>query len=262
VCHLTGLLIGKLYIHGVLDDASRYVPTLEARETERELEMLALCVGTFRRFGAWDAFYLDNGSTYRGETLATACARLGITLIHARPHDPQARGKMERFWRTLREGLLDHLEKGVSRDEVQRRLGIFRERYNTTPHASLLGRTPQAVWEERRLRPLSEEKLLHALTTREKRLVTRDGVVSVAGQLFEVRQSFLAGHRVQLAYCLIPNLPESVYAEHDGQRYPLTRLNRPANGRTRRQPVSNDPRSPAAPFQPHSHKTAREPGEN
>ena len=81
-----------------MDDASRYVVALEAHHTEREVDMLGLFVRALRRHGKPDALFLDNGSTYRGDTLATACARLGITLVHARPYDPQARGKMERFW--------------------------------------------------------------------------------------------------------------------------------------------------------------------
>lgn len=55
-----------------------------------------------------DALYLDNGSTYRGQALSLACARMGTALIHAKPYDAPARGKMERFWRTLRGGYLDH----------------------------------------------------------------------------------------------------------------------------------------------------------
>ncbi|MBK7537462.1 MAG: transposase [Myxococcales bacterium] len=46
--------------------------------------------------------YLDNGSTYSGVALRLCCERLGISLVHARPYDAPARGKMERFWRTLR----------------------------------------------------------------------------------------------------------------------------------------------------------------
>ena len=69
--------------------------------------------------------YLDNGATYRGDMLKTACARLGITLQHAKPYDPQARGKMERFWRTLRDGLLNYLGDVASLAEINRRLQAF-----------------------------------------------------------------------------------------------------------------------------------------
>ena len=71
--------------------------------------MLSLLVDALREYGRPRTLYLDNGSTYRGEALAVACHRLSIRLAHAQPYDPQARGKMERFWRTARERCIDHL---------------------------------------------------------------------------------------------------------------------------------------------------------
>ena len=113
VCHGPPITIGgvsrPLRIHALLDDASRFLIAIEAHHQEREIDMLGLFVRALRRHGAPDALYLDNGSTYRGDTLRIACERLGVTLLHARPYDAPARGKMERFWRTLREGCLDFL---------------------------------------------------------------------------------------------------------------------------------------------------------
>src|SRR5690606_19835999 len=90
-----------LRIHALLDDATRYVVALQAFASEREDDMLALLVGALRRHGPPRALYLDNGPTYRGTALRLVCERLGTTLVHAQPYDPAARGKMERFWRTL-----------------------------------------------------------------------------------------------------------------------------------------------------------------
>ena len=39
-----------------------------------------------------------------------ACAKLGIALVHARPYQPAGKGKIERFFRTLRAGWLSHLD--------------------------------------------------------------------------------------------------------------------------------------------------------
>ncbi|XXT11496.1 helix-turn-helix domain-containing protein [Sorangium sp. So ce367] len=67
VCHVTGCTVGgkamPLRIHGLLDDASRYVVALEAHTTEKEVDMLAMTVDALRRHGKPDALYLDNGST-------------------------------------------------------------------------------------------------------------------------------------------------------------------------------------------------------
>src|SRR5262249_49069763 len=108
-----------------------------------EDDMLDLMLAALRRHGAPGTLYLDNGATYRGDVLRLACERLGVTLIHAQPYDAPARGKMERFWRTLREGCLDHLGTMTSLHDVQVRLLAFLdEHYHRAPHGGLFGRTP------------------------------------------------------------------------------------------------------------------------
>jgi putative transposase len=147
VCHGPSLRVGDrhvpLRIHAICDDASRYIIAIEAASREREVEMLALWVKAIRRHGVPQVLYLDNGSTYSGAALQTACVRLGVTLVHAQPYDPQARGKMERFWRTLRENVLDHLGHQASLHDVQVRLLAFLDtHYHQSPHASLVGKSP------------------------------------------------------------------------------------------------------------------------
>lgn len=240
VCHGPTLANGHpLRIHALLDDRSRYVVALQACTSEREQDMLVLLLAALRTWGRPDCLYLDNGSTYSGKALATACARLDTSLLHARPYDPQARGKMERFWRTLREGMLDHLDVRQSLAEVQRRLDTFLERhYLSQPHASLMGDSPAFVWASRKTHLVSEQQLQQALTVRERRLVSRDGVVRLEGQLFEVRQSFLAGRRLVVCHCLVEGLAPQAWVEHDGQRYGLHPLDKQLNGATRRPPRS------------------------
>jgi transposase InsO family protein len=73
LCHGPALVIGgkpqALRIHGMLDDASRFVVALEAMHTEREVDMPGLLSRSVRRHELPDAMYLDNGSTYSGATL-------------------------------------------------------------------------------------------------------------------------------------------------------------------------------------------------
>jgi transposase InsO family protein len=246
VCH--GPIIGgdgrwvRPRIHALLDDKSRYVVAIDVQSTECEADMLALFVAAIRRWGRPDALYLDNGSTYSGLALATACARLGTSLLHARPYDPQARGKMERFWRTLREQCLDHLSRDVTLGELRQRLQLFlAQHYHLAPHEGLFGDTPGLVWEARQTHVTSESALADALTTEKTRRVSRDGVVSVDGELFEVRHSFLAGHRVTVRSCLVEGLPRIVEVVHDGKRYSLKPLDRVANGKTPRPPRTQPP---------------------
>jgi transposase InsO family protein len=250
VCHGPALRIGKralpLRVHALLDDKSRYVPAIQACATEREIEMLALTVKAIRQHGrAPTTLYLDNGPTYVGEALSTACARLGIVLRHARPYDPEARGKMERFWRTLREGCLNHLGEMSSLHDVQvRMLAFLDQHYHAAPHASLMGKTPAQVYEQAAPETpseLTEPRLRDALTVQGRRRVRRDGTLDVGGECFETRAGFLAGRIVTIARTLIDptSLPWIEY--EDNQRFPLQRVDAVANGR-RKPSASHVPR--------------------
>lgn len=252
VCHGPSLRIGDttrpLRIHALLDDASRFVVALEAHHSEREDDMLGLFLSALRRHGAPDALYLDNGSTYRGDALRLACERLGVTLIHARPGDAPARGKMERFWRTLRQGCLDHLGTLTHLHDVQARLLAFLdEHYHRAPHAGLFGKLPTEAWASATTRTIDEPTLAVALTTRIRRRVRRDGTLDVDGTPWQLDQSFLAGVVVTVAVDKTGTTPPVV--EHDGQHYVLRIVDVVAAGKTRRKPRT-PPRAPTVPFDP------------
>ena len=158
---------------------------------------------------------------------------------------------MERFWRTLREGLLDHLDRALTLEQIQQRLDTFLQRhYHPKPHSSLFGDSPALVWGSRQTHLVSEEQLRQALTVRERRLVSRDGVVQLDGQLFELRQGFLAGRRLYVCHSLVEGLPAETWVEHDGRRYPLQLLDRRLNGTVRREPHAPAPQQARTPFEP------------
>jgi transposase InsO family protein len=240
VCHGPALTIDgrsrPLRIHALLDDASRFIVAIEARHTERETDMLEILVRALRRHGPPDVLFLDNGATYIGQILRTACARLGISLLHAKPYDARARGKMERFWRTLREGCLDHLGSMTSLHDVEVRIFAFLDQhYHVAPHGSLMGRTPAGVYAQGRRSPdtLDEQKLRDALTVHERRRVRADTTVSVDGKDWELDQGFLAGRVVTVGRSLLDGQP---WVEHEGQRLPLHPVDPKANARRKRPP--------------------------
>jgi len=247
VCHGPGLKVGKetrpLRIHALLDDASRYVVALEALHQEREIDMLRLTVRALRRHGCPDALYLDNGSTYRGDTLRVACGRLGITLMHARPYDPQARGKMERFWRTLREQCLRFISQDATLHDVNVRLWSWLgQHYHAAPHAGLMGRCPSAAWEpaeKRIIDPIDDQRLRDAMTVRERRRVRRDTTITIEGLEFELDQGFLAGQLITAAWCPLDE-PLAPWAELHGKHFSLHPVDRIANARRHRPPRRPD----------------------
>lgn len=257
VCHGSPLVMaGKsspVRIHALLDDASRYVLALEAMHQEREIDMLALLVRAVRRHGPPDALYLDNGSTYRGHTLSLACGRMGTTLIHAKPYDAPARGKMERFWRTLREGVLDFVGPLGSLHDLNVRLYAFLdEHYHKSPHASLFGKSPAAVYEAhpRVADAFDEARLRAALTVHVRRRVRKDCTVSMDGDEWETDLGFLAGRLVTVSRCLV-DPAEPPWLEHESRRFVLHPVDPVKNGRRSRSTGNADaPHTSRVPFNP------------
>ncbi len=237
VCHGPALRIDgrsvPLRIHAILDDNSRHIVAIQACSTERESEMLALMVKAVRLCGSPEVLYLDNGPTYSGDALRTACGRLGITLLHAKPYDPEARGKMERFWRTLRDQCLNHMGVMSSLHDVQVRLLAWLDRhYLATPHAALVGRTPFEIYDTMLYDKgwVTEEQLRMALTVRARRRIRRDGTLTVAGTLLELDQGFLAGQLVTVARSLLDQT-ELPWVEHEDEQLALRRVDAVANAK-------------------------------
>src|SRR5580692_481285 len=186
VCHGPTLTLDDrrmpVRVHALLDDASRMVLALRVSSNEREETMLSLLSQALMEHGKPDAIYLDNGSTYRGEILRLVCSRLGITLLHAKPYDAPARGKMERFWRRLREEALCHIGQVASLADVEQKLRTWLTRfYQDAPHAGILGRAPATVFAEGDKVRVTEQDLRKALTVRTRRRVRRDSTLSVGG---------------------------------------------------------------------------------
>ena len=238
VCHLPGVQIGgetvTVRVHGLLDDASRYVVALDAMLQERELDMMHVLSGALLRQGLPGVLYLDNGATYRGKALEVVCARLDIKLLHPGPYDPQARGKMERFWRTMRSRCTDHLGALSGLPELQQRLDRFLSlHYQRAPHGGLLGRTPADRFAERGEvdRP-APAKLAEAMTVQESRRVSGDNVVSLDGHRYQLDQGFLAGKVVTVHRPLLGD--DKPWVEHERKRLLLHPADPVRNGKTRR----------------------------
>jgi len=247
VCHGSPICVDgvnvPVRIHAVMDDASRFVVAIEAHRTEREQQMLELFADTLRRHPAPKSLYLDNGSTYSGKRLQTVCDRLGIGLIHATPYSPQARGKMERFFRTLRTRCLDHVGSLTSFDELNKRLWAFTdEDYHVRPHAGLMGRTPKEVFVEHSddsLRWIDEAALRGAFVAQSSRRIRGDSTLSFEGQIFEVDQRFLCGRTVTLCFCVLDDDPEP-YILFEGRRFALHPVDVKQNAHRQRKPADKD----------------------
>lgn len=205
VCVEGGKRRHKAYLIALLDDATRIVPYAAFTLSENTAAFLPVLEQAIRRRGLCLRLYVDNGAAYRSHHLALVCAKLGITLIHSRPYVPQGRGKVERFFRTVRMQLLPLLrpEDLASLDALNRRLWAWVEgEYHQRPHKGLGGETPLDAWAqasgEVRL-PEPGLDLGALFLFEEKRKVARDRTVSLRGTVYEL-DAVLVGQTVTLRF--------------------------------------------------------------
>ena len=132
----------------VIDDHSRFAVALEACGDERADTVQARLEKAFRRNGLPCAIYVDNGSPWgcavpgRWTCLTVWLLKLGIHTLHARPYHPQARGKNERFHRTLKAEVFS-LATLHGLDQAQQALDRWRHVYNRErPHQALDFKVP------------------------------------------------------------------------------------------------------------------------
>jgi transposase InsO family protein len=96
----------KVFLIAMIDDCSRCIVGGKFFFHENSVSLQIVLKEAIGRFGQPKALYTDNGSIFVSTNLQLACARLGIALIHSKPYDSPSRGKIERFFRTVREKFL------------------------------------------------------------------------------------------------------------------------------------------------------------
>ena len=195
----------RSYLIGFLDDATRVCPFATFAAAENTAAFLPVFKQALIRRGLPQRLYVDNGANYRSQHLALICAKLGVALIHSRPHQPQGRGKIERFFRTVRGQLLSSLTPPdtASLEALNRRLWAYLEgEYHHNPHRGLDGDTPLQRWaavggEVRYLDACLDLDDLFLAEAR--RRVMNDRTLSLNGRLYEV-DPLLVGQTVTVRY--------------------------------------------------------------
>jgi putative transposase len=217
----------QTYLIAFLDDATRLIPFACFTFSEGAVAYLTVLEQALRRRGIPKRLYVDNGSAFRSRQLALVCAKLGIALIHAKPYTPQGKGKMERWFRTVRMQYLTTLtpENKTSLEAMNRALSAWIEgEYHHAPHRGLGDETPADKW----ARTSAEVRMPDAnvgenFLAEQKRRVHKDRTVTLEGVAFEV-DAALVGERVLLRYDAgKPRDKRTVEVWHQGKRVEFAR---------------------------------------
>ena len=190
----------KTYLLCILDDATRYVVFAAFGWSENTAVLIDGLSMAIRRFGVPEIFYSDNGSAFRSKHLALVAARLGMHLPHTPPYRPQGRGKVERFFRTVRDQCLSTL-KPTFMEPLKGAFTEWLEGYHHRIHDSLgcspLNKRLASPKVTRTLPDVAQLDMFFSM--QERRKIHRNGTLNLLGKVFDVKGA-LPGSVVDVHY--------------------------------------------------------------
>jgi len=193
----------KTYLFAFIDDWSRTVPGWRWGLAEDTLRLEAALRRGVESRGVPERVFVDNGSAFVCGQFHRALACLGIRIVHSTPGQPASRGKIERFFRTVRSQFLVELEaRGGAKDlaELNELFGAWVEGvYHRAVHSEIDEAPIARLVRGRRLRVPTPAELREAFLWAEARVVTKTASVSLFANHYEVDPA-LVGAKVELVF--------------------------------------------------------------
>ncbi len=189
----------KCYLIAIIDDHSRFIINAGFYWSENLKTYLKVLEEAFLRRGLPRKLYVDNGAAFKSNHLKYVTAKLEIALIHAKPYSPQGKGKIERWFRTVRMSFLTSFG-GETLEEINTAFGQWlTEKYHKKKHTSTSSAPWQRFSENIECIRAAPKNLTDYFRKTANRKVAKDRTVTLDGRLYEAPVS-LIGQRIELLY--------------------------------------------------------------
>lgn len=194
----------KTYLIAFIDDASRLITGAEFFYTETTAHIKSVLRQAVMTYGVPTKLYVDNGLPYRSTDISIACASMNTALIHTTPYYPQAKGKIERFFRTVRSRFITGIKSVHSLHELNLTFDAWvQDQYNRHEHGGLDKQKPLTVFlhnVEGRLRRLPKHiDPAELFCRKQQRTVALDGTFRINNRLYETEEH-LIGKKIFVLY--------------------------------------------------------------
>lgn len=229
----------KSYLIAFLDDHSRLLPHGAFYLSEGIASYLAAFETALLSRGLPRKLYVDNGAAFRSKHLEQVTASLGIALIHTPPYTPEGRGKIERFFRSVRSMFLPDFTSGTLEELNATFHRWLNETYHQRKHGAT-GQTPFGRFSARmeciRTAPADLKDHFRKVA---RRRVANDRIISLDGRLYEGPVT-LIGEQVELLYH--EDDPGTIEVRHGGKSHGMAvPVNLGVNNRVKRAKAEKTP---------------------
>jgi transposase InsO family protein len=219
----------QTFLVAIIDDHSRLLCHGEFFFKQDVLAYLSCLKTALHKRGIPEKLYCDNGQVFLSVQVKRIMAELGTMVLHTQIRDCAAKGKIERFFLTVRNSFLDPLmalDKPKKLEDLNCKFWKWGEaEYNIKQHSAING-TPIERWlasaHKVRLFDInSANETFYFETTRK---VKKDGTFSLDSSIFETTWT-LAGKKITVKYDpFVPERPVVSYENQDfGRATPLNR---------------------------------------
>ena len=224
----------KAILCAIIDDHSRVIVghAFSASETVGALSLVLK--EAFLACGIPKRLYVDNGPSFSSDFLTKTAALAGISLTHSKPYDSPSRGKVERYFRTVRDRFLSGIRQGITLLELNEAFSLWlRDDYHHRLHHGI-GEKPIDRYNislgRIEIRRLSKAELDEIFLVRHERIVNNDATISFKGDLYEVPPAYIR-QRIELRHPL-DNPHELFLYDNDVRVGRIKLLDKKENART------------------------------
>lgn len=183
----------KTYLCCIIDDHSRLITGYGWYYSESSLSLEITLKSAIARYGIPKVLYCDNGSAYISENIQLSCARLGTALVHTKPYDPAAKGKIERFNRTVRQMFMPNAD--FTNLEVLNKCFVqwVENDYNKNRHSSTKeSPLDRFIADIAQVKRIPENEMQQLFLQRIKRKVKKDSTISLNSIDYEVPAKYIS----------------------------------------------------------------------
>lgn len=202
-----------------IDDKSRMIMGYEFFLNDTAINMQKVFKNAIKTYGKPKRLFVDNGGPYDNKQLRLICANLGIELIHAKPYSPESKAKIERSFRTIKDGWMrccdwNSFESLESVNESLKKF-IYQE-YANKIHSST-NETPNERWhnEYKNVTFLNDLFIDEAFLHRHESKVRLDRTIKLLNNYYEVPFKYV-NQTIEIRYD--PNHLEEVIIFENNQK--------------------------------------------
>lgn len=226
----------RTYLQTIIDDKSRMVVAARFFPQDNATSFQTLLKQAVGAHGVPEKLYVDNGGPYKNYQLAYICGKMGCALVHAPVRDGAAKGKIERFNRTVRMRFLSSLDDSArtSFEAINDALAAWIIEYNSRVHSTTKQKPIDIFAQEAdRLRYIeSADELDEIFRNKITRKVAKDATVRIDNISYDAPMACIS-ERLNVYYT--PANPNDIWIEDSlGKRHRLTKTDKVLNANSPR----------------------------